>query len=143
VCIDRKAAEALYQSGIEPTVTVLVELSAENEKYKLQIAKLSKNSTNSSKPPSTDIVRKPKSLRIKSGRPSGGQPGHKGHGLKQTATPERIIPLHCTGACVCGRDLNNAKVENYEKRQIIDLPEPKPETTEYVVNCIRRYFPRA
>src|ERR1039458_7175600 len=41
----------------------------------------SKNSKNSSKPPSTDGFKRTKSMRVSSGKPIGGQDGHKGHYL--------------------------------------------------------------
>ena len=61
-----------------------------------------KNSGNSSKPPSSERLNKPapKSLRTKSGKSAGGQPGHKGSGMKIDREPDEVIehrPLQCKG----------------------------------------------
>ena len=65
-------------------------LSAEIQDLRSQ---LSKNSRNSSKPPSSDGYGKPKpkSRRTKSGKSSGGQKGHKGNMLKQVEHPDQVV----------------------------------------------------
>ena len=61
-----------------------------------------KNSGNSSKPPSSERLNKPapRSLRKKSGKPAGGQPGHKGSGMKIDRKPDKVKehrPAQCEG----------------------------------------------
>ena len=61
-----------------------------------------KNSNNSSKPPSEERLEKPspKSLRGKTGKKQGGQPGHKGNGMKLDRDPDQIeehVPEKCKG----------------------------------------------
>jgi transposase len=84
-----------------------------------------KNSSNSSVPPSQESIaarelRRTKSLRKPSGKPSGGQPGHKGSTLKSVATPDRIIehkPHYCK---CCGRPLS-VGFRKIRTTQVIDI----------------------
>jgi hypothetical protein len=68
---------------------------------------VTKNSHNSHKPPSSDGLAKPKpkSLRPKSERPTGGQPGHPGHTLRMAEKPDRIVPHRVERCSGCGRSL--------------------------------------
>jgi len=91
--------------------------------------RLGQNSSNSGKPPSSDGLQKPprtQSLREKSGKKTGGQPGHPGKTLCQTETPDAIIdhfPETCAG---CGKALTATMATDLSARQVFDLPEPKP-----------------
>jgi transposase len=90
------------------------------------------NSSNSSRPPSTDRPEqpKPKSLRKKSGRKSGGQPGHAGRTLQFNGTPQHI-QIHALLECGCGEDLSKEPALDFEHRQVFDLPPLKLECTEH------------
>jgi len=97
-------------------------------------SQLKKNSSNSSKPPSSDGLKKPKpkNLRKSTRRKTGGQPGHSGHTLKRMDNPDHIIPLRVT-SCTCGAhsSLTDQPVLSYECRQVFELPVPKLEVIEY------------
>ena len=106
-------------------------LESENAELK---RRLGMNSTNSSKPPSSDspfTKPAPKSLRRKSGRKPGGQPGHPGSTLALVADPnerKRHEPGLCTG---CGVDLVDAPEVGMERRQVFDLPPMTVQVTEH------------
>lgn len=84
-----------------------------------------KNSGNSSKPPSSERLNKPapKSLRSKSGKPAGGQPGHKGNGMKIDREPDEVIehlPIQCKGCPHAGGCKLQCCETRYEYEAIVE-----------------------
>ena len=106
--------------------------------------RLGLNSSNSGKPPSSDGLRRPArvaSLRESSGKKPGGQQGHGGETLRQSAEPDVIVdhfPAICSG---CGDALIPAMAHAHTARQVNDLPEPRPlvitEHRAHVCECAR------
>ncbi|MBZ5619006.1 MAG: DUF6444 domain-containing protein [Acidobacteriia bacterium] len=106
-----------------------------------QLASRKRNSTNSSKPPSSDGLagaqRSRCSSRKKSGRKPGGQPGHMGHDRQSVENPDRIEEVLAEKCKHCGTPLPQASGERQTvgdvfRRQIVDLPEViVPVVTEY------------
>ena len=76
----REEAIVIYQAGQAPVVEKLCELSARIDEQAKKIAALQKNSSNSSKPPSSDITKPAKAKKGKGKKNKhGGQPGHPRH----------------------------------------------------------------
>ncbi len=130
-----QAKEAQWQAE---RMQLTQQLEAAQEEGQQSRRSLGLNSSNSGKPPSSDGLAKPpasqrtRSQRRRSGRRSGGQKGHRGTTLHQTDNPDRIQE-HFPQACGrCGKALRRADVDGEAKRrQVFDLPEPKPEVTEH------------
>ena len=128
---------AIYDCGVDAVIEVIRSLEARIQQLEGRIkhleAIISKDSHNSSKPPSTDINRKPKntSLRESSGRSAGGQEGHPGTTLKQVTNPDEIIIYKVEQCKHCGYNLKNHEAESKEKRQVFDIPPIKIEVTEH------------
>src|SRR5215831_3214040 len=82
-------------------------------------ARLPKDSHNSHLPPSSDrFKRQPKSLRTKSGKQAGGQPGHPGQLLRMVETPDRVIS-HLVETCpACQHNLREVAALQVERRQV-------------------------
>jgi len=125
---------------IETLLAIIAEQRAVNEAQRKEIAaltarvaelerRLGLNSSNSSKPPSSDGLSRPRrtsSLREKSGKKSGGQKGHKGETLAQTARPDRVVEHYPEKCSNCGRVWDSAASLGYRRRQVFDAPEPPP-----------------
>jgi len=138
--VDRRVAEKLYDSGKEPTVAKLLEYDAENEKLKRKIAQLEKDSTNSSKPPSSDNPKdknqQPNTDNKKKRKP-GGQPGHKGS-MRELIPVEEVdnlvhyYPEKCNN---CGKALPQDESANEVgesfRWQVAEIEPIKPIITEH------------
>src|SRR5215813_8567885 len=100
--------------------------------------RLAKDSHNSSKPPSSDgRVRKPKSLRPKSGKKSGGQPGHRGHHLRLVVQPDVLVPHRPTRCGACHTALPAEGSSWVERRQVHELPPLRLVVTEHQIAHVR------
>lgn len=84
---------------------------------KLLVDRTGLNSRNSSKPPSSDLNRE-KTGRPKSGKPRGGQNGHKGHNLEPVDEPDEITPITIDRRTLPRGDYIEC---GYEKRQVFDI----------------------
>ena len=103
------------------------ELHKDNEELNRTIKELREqlglNSRNSSKPPSSDGLKKlaPKSLRTPSGKKAGGQVGHRGSHLIISSEPDEVVPPAPAACCNCpnlDNCMNHASIG--ETRQEID-----------------------
>ncbi len=132
--------EELFQLDKETLVEIILQLQEQVQALTQRVeeleSRLNQNSRNSSKPPSTDGLAKPpckpKSLRKKGERKSGGQKNHEPHRLEQVEHPDHTIEIAVTGCdCSADIDLSQIPVLGYERRQLFEIPEPKIEVTEY------------
>lgn len=126
-------------AGLDFLVKQLQQQQDRITELELLVAKLTKDSSNSSKPPSTDLTgngssnRKHLNSRKASGRKSGGQPGHRGSTRKIVANPDKVIahiPEHCEN---CGNSLTDrgSTEEIIAISQIVDIPPIVPIVTEH------------
>jgi transposase len=122
---------AQLQARLAEQDTRLAEQDAQIAELKRQLAASSRNS---SKPPSSDGLDKPapKSLRGRSGRKPGGQPGREGRTLRQVAVPDEVVvhePSACTG---CGGTLiADGPPARIIRRQVFDIPTITVRVVEY------------
>ncbi|HYO90540.1 MAG TPA: IS66 family transposase [Pyrinomonadaceae bacterium] len=102
-------------------------------------ALVTKDSHNSSRPPSTDPpwAKRTKSLRRPSGRRPGGQRGHRGETLRLSARPDRIIehrPRECQG---CHAPLSAAQVVRHHRQQVVEVVPARMRVTEHRLAVVR------
>jgi transposase len=141
--MDIREAELIYEAGKEAVVKILLEMHARIEFLTEQvgilekkIASLSTNSTNSSKPPSSDGPGVARSKKRKSTRSRGGQKGHKGHKRELLAVEEMDhVHDHFPAVCEkCAAPLSPEQCQETSsplRHQTFELPEIKPIMTEH------------
>jgi len=126
------AAAGAALEAAEARIAALSERVAEMER------RLGKDSSTSSRPPSSDSPYKKKprdrSLRGRSGRKPGKQPGAESSTLRQVADPDQIMVCAPAACGRCGADLAGAPVTGTQKLQEFEIaPPPPPRVTEYQV----------
>ena len=118
-------------------INIILDLQKMLEEQAIEIQSLrdqiSKNSSNSGKPPSSDGLKKPRtrSLREKSERNSGGQKGHQGHTLEMVASADHIEVHQIANCPHCSSNLENVACVGHEKRQVYDIPPVRMEVIEH------------
>jgi transposase len=128
--LDLEATVAVQAMVIDQLREANAKLVAANAALAARVAelerRLGKDSSNSSRPPSSDGLGKPPAPRQRrrgGGRAPGKQPGAPGAHLAQVPDPDEVVvhrPVVCEG---CGGDLTLAPVTGVEARQVFDLPE--------------------
>lgn len=126
---DLSDENARLSRRIEAQNVEIRSLRTENSGLKERLSKYEdpeppKNSGNSSVPPakegmSDEIRRRTKSLREKSGRKPGGQPGHEGTTRLMSDTPDEVEDVQPNYCRECGRDLSGIEGEEEYSEECI------------------------
>lgn len=104
--MDESIARTIYNAGEKSTIAKLMELDRTIDELTAQIARLTKNSSNSSKPPSSDIVKPTGGSGRRHDtkkRTKGGQVNHP-KWERQLFTPDEVVSYslpscpHCAGS---------------------------------------------
>ena len=135
--MDRQAAERIYEAGKEAAAETLLRMDARIRELEQVVARLTRNSSNSSRPPSSDQPgTKKSSQKTPSKRKQGGQPGHKGK-KRQLLPPEMVTKTHNLFPEICSccnrpfAEELKVPSPNPLRHQVTDLPIIVPKTTEY------------
>jgi transposase len=137
--ISREEIRAVYVQGEEAVIALverllkrIEELELLEERVEALENQLSKNSHNSSKPPSGDgFGKRTRSLRTKSERRSGGQGEHPGTTLEWREEVDWVVEHPVEQCCGCGASLKHEAVERMIVRQVHDLPPLQLQVSEH------------
>lgn len=142
---DRPISELHWQMTPEPVREYIRHLEASLDQLKKQLHQVEqrvekleirtkKNSTNSSKPPSSDSpFKKPRRKKTKSKRKKGGQKGHPGHSqqLLEPTQVHHLRPVKCQCGC---RAFDDAQMTAFYTHQQIELPRIQMDIAHYILH---------
>lgn len=119
-------------------IEVLEQRVAELERENAELrAKLGQNSSNSSKPPSSDGPQVEKQSKAPTGRKRGGQPGHEG-AKRVRLTPTVVVdhwPARCR-RCSTALQPGMTTPDVAKWHQVVELPVVTPEVTEHRAHAL-------
>jgi transposase len=121
---------ALMDQGMEAVILHLLEIERERDAARAAKRPFGDSRTTHAAP-STDPRPKPRSQRRKSGKKTGGQPGHPGHRLEPVATPDHTVVHPVTNCANCCHDLNNTPTIAIISHQVFELPKVPLFVTEH------------
>lgn len=113
------------------------QLREENYLLKQEIIKLkeiiNKDSSNSSKPPSTDngFTEKETKKGKNTNKKRGGQVGSRSNNLKKSENPDVIKVLESSTCSNCNHSLLEVEVKSISTKQVFDIPKIQMEVTEF------------
>jgi transposase len=133
---------AQLEKRLEAALARIAQLEEENAKLREENrrleGRLGLNSSNSSKPPSSDAPGTPRQPKKPTGRRPGGQPGHKKH-ERALLPPEQVqhvvelVPGECRG---CKRRLHGQDSAP-RRHQVVEVPPLSAIVTEYRCHALQ------
>ena len=133
------AAQAVIVA-LAPLATMVPQLAQQVEGLQVRVreleARLGQNSSNSSRPPSSDPPQAPRRSSAPTGRARGGQPGHVAH-QRTVVPPERVDPVidHRPTTCTrCAAPLPPVGLDattDFVVHQVTELPLVRAVVTEH------------
>jgi transposase len=114
---------------------LLATVAVLQEQVQTLTERLDRNSSNSSRPPSSDPPWRERERKPPTGKKRGGQPGHRGRHREvlppdQVDHVQKVLPPACAH---CGDAFPSElpRRVKYRRHQVVELPEIRPVVTEY------------
>jgi hypothetical protein len=141
--VERLVADNRAQAEQIRTLTKTVEaqaltIAAQAKRIAVLEERVNRNSSNSSKPPSSDSPYKRSPPKEPSGRKQGGQKGHPGsqRAMLDASAVDETVPHYPSTCSGCGHALPPVADGSPIREQIWDVPPIKPHVTEHQFHAV-------